>query len=472
LQAKTQGGQTIQVCALICSDDSECDSKNSGFCAKISGGGVCAYPESGSEALASPKYTPYGCDSTALDAQKKANGSAKSDKQPIMRIPLKRRRRNFSESVEMIESTLVHLRHKYVRNGFAQARLNLSIEDQGLRVSADPAKIPLDTYAGLSYYGQISIGTPPQKMTVVFDTGSSTLWVPTKSAVTCSAADLKAHPKHSYDHNPSSTYVKDCKPFKLSYGSGPVSGYYSKDTVRIGNSVLSDFIFGEVTVATGLGESWCGSGFDGLCGMAFRALSEGLPPPMGAMVKSGLPENAFAFYLGTDQESSELVIGGTDSNHYTGDFVTVPLSSDTYWQVELTAITANYQRVGPSVSAAIIDSGTSLLVGPTQDVTAMMSAIGAKQASQGTYVMQCSDLSTVTLSFSLHGNEFRLSGQDLVLQEAQGQCLLGIQADDNVGPLWILGDVFMRPYYVKFDWCKSQVEIAKAKHTAISDVVV
>jgi len=67
------------------------------------------------------------------------------------------------------------------------------------------------------------------------------------------------------------------------------------------------------------------------------------------------------------------------------------------------------------------------------------------------------------IEFVIAGNSYTLKKADYVLNES-GQCLLGFTGLDvpaPSGPLYILGDVFMRAYYVKFDVDNKQLGFAQ-----------
>jgi len=319
--------------------------------------------------------------------------------------------------------------------------------------------VVINDYLNVLYYGEMSVGTPAQKVRVIFDTGSSNLWVPSKTP---------ANSSHNiYSHDKSSTYHANGTTFKIRYGSGPVSGIYSADDIAVGALTLKDFTFAEVNDTSGLGPGYEMGRFDGILGLGWGGISrDGVPTFMRALVDSEqLAEPVFAFYLG-DKQPGQFVIGGVDPEHYVGDFHFADVAEDFtawgpgHWAVALEAVKLGEGLTLTNSKHAIVDSGTSCIVGPRREVNALAAMLGAK-AFQGAFAVRC-DAALPKVSFTVKGRDLVLDGQDLVEYRAGQMCILALEAM-NV-PTWVLGMVFMRKYYVQFDWLNKRIGFAFANH--------
>jgi hypothetical protein len=90
----------------------------------------------------------------------------------------------------------------------------------------------LKDYSNTQYVGTIGLGHPPQPFSVVFDTGSSDIWVPSTKCKSCGW-------HHRFNPEGSTSYLvsnsqSDYETFTLRYGSGTVQGIVVRETISIG----------------------------------------------------------------------------------------------------------------------------------------------------------------------------------------------------------------------------------------------
>lgn len=297
------------------------------------------------------------------------------------------------------------------------------------------------------YFINVDIGTPAQTFTMVPDTGSSNLWVYSHS---CWSVPCWTH--KTYDHKKSSTYKADGETFDITYGSGSVKGTVSKDTAQIGEGISAEMGFGEVTSVSGV--SFLASQMSGILGLAYGSISVDKLPTF--MESSALKDKSFAFYLHDTSAESYMTIPGMDTENYDA-IQSHKVVEEKYWALKLATVSQGSKKIDASKYKAVIDSGTSLLVGPQALVGPLIEGISVKS--------DCSNVSTLPdLTFTIDETPYTLTGQDYVLN-VQNECLLGIQAMAFPAGFdyFILGDVFMRKYPSYFNLNDNTVSFQVAK---------
>ncbi|NXD16633.1 PEPA protein, partial [Nothocercus nigrocapillus] len=323
-------------------------------------------------------------------------------------------------------------------------------------LAAKVSSEPLTNYMDMEYYGTISIGTPAQDFTVLFDTGSSNLWVP---SVYCSSEACTDH--NLFNPADSSTFESTNDSVSIQYGTGSMTGILGYDTVKVGSITVRNQIFG--LSETEPGDFFYYTPFDGILGLAFPSISSsGATPVFDNMMSEHLvSQDLFSVYLSNDDESGSFVMfGGIDDSYTSGGISWIPLSAETYWQITMDSVTISDETIAcASGCQAIIDTGTSLLAGPTSAIANIQYALGADSEGE----ISCSSISSLPdIVFNINGYSFPVPASGYIL-ESDGTCSLALEGMDvssESGELWILGDIFIHEYYVIFDRANDRVGLS------------
>ncbi|XP_030665904.1 LOW QUALITY PROTEIN: pepsin F-like [Nomascus leucogenys] len=324
---------------------------------------------------------------------------------------------------------------------------------QDNRISLEPMR----NYLDLVYVGIITIGTLPQEFKVILDTGSTDLWEP---SIYCVSQACTNH--NIFNPLLSSTFQVSGRPINIACGTGQMLGFLGYDNVKIGD--LVDIGRGFSLSVKEPGKFMRYAVFDGILGLGYPGLDvEGATSVFDNLWNQGLlSQNLFAFYLSNKEEKgSMLMLGGVDSSHYTRNLNWVPVSKLLYWQIAMDSISINGKVIACDGSCqAIVDTRTSLLIGPQNSIHDIRKKINAQHYFSSEYIIKCDTINTLPdLIFTINGINYPVPASAYIQQHRPDICYSKFEKYVDPSPnanTWVLGDVFLRLYFSVSDWANTR----------------
>jgi cathepsin D len=279
----------------------------------------------------------------------------------------------------------------------------------------------------------------------------------------------------------------------IQYGLGQVSGSLAADTVSLaGFTIASQTFLDTQQITSGLLD---GSS-SGLMGLGFQTIASTQAVPFWqALLNNGKfssPEmsiwlNRFlnvASAATEEQNGGAFTLGGTNSSLFTGDvdYVNMPAgTTPSFWLLSMSAITVAGKSVTLSTGDAAlsaIDTGTTLIGGPSVDVRNFWANVPGSQAltgsNKGYYSYPCDTKLGTTFSFG--GKAWPINDLDMNFEtsDVEGQCVgsvfdltLGSAVVAGAGnPGWVVGDSFLKNVYSVFRATPPSVGFAELSNAA------
>jgi hypothetical protein len=327
-----------------------------------------------------------------------------------------------------------------------------------LQLKARKYGLNLHNFKNSQYIALIAIGTPPQKIPVVLDTGSGNLWVTSKY---CISKTCKRHAK--FDRRASDSFKNHGIGIEVTFGTGVLTGEVNEDNVKLAEGiVIKGQRFAEILKEDG--EVFNDTKFSGIMGLGFKNLSAMKSPTLfdNLIENSLLTNNLIAFYFSFNQNKPGLAtFGYLDVDKYKEPINYHSVISQEYWEIKLDDIRLDNISLGLCSNGceAIIDTGTSLITGPPKDVSKLLHLIPIDAKCKGFDVGP-------RLSFIIDGISYNLTPNDYV-SKTNNDCsasIMPLDVHSDEKSIWVFGNVFMQKYYTIFNRDNNSVGFALAQH--------
>lgn len=176
--------------------------------------------------------------------------------------------------------------------------------------------------------------------------------------------------------------------------------------------------FGEVMKVSGL--AFYASMMSGIMGLAYDTISVDHLPTFMDNTKD-LTEKSFSMYLHSNPNASYMIIPGMDTENW-GVIETHKVVEERYWSLNLTGMKRGDMSIPTDGFKAVIDSGTSLLVGSTHIMDPLI---------EGIQIMaDCSNVDQQPdITFTIDTTDYTLTPQDYVMKttdKGESSCMMGI----------------------------------------------
>ncbi|KAL5625125.1 hypothetical protein BROUX41_005185 [Berkeleyomyces rouxiae] len=311
----------------------------------------------------------------------------------------------------------------------------------------------------LSYFISVGVGSEETPMYMLVDTGAGSTWL---MSADCSTDACKLH--NTFSASESKTFVEEDQNFRISYGSGSVNGSTVTDSLNVAGLKVG-MTFGLANCTSDDFESFP---FDGILGLSLNAGStDSFTKKLTEA--SEIRNKIFSVFLArasSNVNNGELTLGGINSARYTGDITYTSLASKTNgdWSIPLDGVSFDGSDAGISGRTGYIDTGTSYIFGPPDDVEKLHSMIdGAKTSDNSRWSVPCD--TDKTLEFTFGGKSWALQTEDWISVASDGNCYSYIMGIEVVKGGWLMGDAFIKNVYSVFDITNRRIGFAEAKQS-------